>query len=104
MTRHCRLVHVGVPADEIRARAYWRDTVRTTWPEAPAPLATMLVNLLAAPRMTPDALLSLADALEELRREASVAGHLMQAGRLALLAELPRSLARTRAIQETTKR
>ncbi len=98
--RYCRLVHVGVPVAEASARAYWGEAVRTAWPDAPGCLTTVLIQVLANPRMNPDALLGVADALEEARREASVDGRMMQAARLALLADMPRSLARMRAIQE----
>jgi hypothetical protein len=83
------------PALYIRA-SWWRRT-RETAPLVPAWFSHTLARILAAGATSADALLNLADALDESSHMVALNGEEMLAGQLRKLADLPRELAPIRS-------
>ena len=97
------LTPIAVPIDALVSRAGRREAVRDAWPNAPACLLATLTRVLLNDRAPADALLIIADGLDEARREAAVNGQLMTAQGLERLRDLFRKAAPIRDTQgETT--
>lgn len=94
---------IAEPINALVSRAGRREAVRDAWPHAPACMQATLTRVLLNDRATPDALLIVADGLEEARREAMAGGQLMQAQGLERLRDLFREAAPMRDTRgETT--
>lgn len=70
------------------AHAETRQRIAEAWPGAPACLTDVLTRVALNPRATSDALLAVADGLDEARRAASVDGRLCAARGLEQLRDL----------------
>ena len=88
---------IGRQTGVLAARASWWLLVRAAAPAVPAWLLGMITAVLAhEPPLTPDALLILAEALDEAAEVLAADGHLTLSAQLGQLAAMPRGLVPSR--------
>lgn len=93
------MVPIAHPVCAIAARAWYARAARQMAPGAPGWFLGGVIQFLLNPHASSDALLALADALEEAAHLADMAGDPV-ARELRELADLPRQLAPSRASKE----
>ena len=88
---------IATPVGELVNRAHVREALHRAWPHQPPALLAVLTRAMTHPRSTSDLLLTLADALGEAAREASVAGQIVQHNGLTALRHILQDAAPSRA-------
>jgi hypothetical protein len=91
------LVPIATPVALLGRRAQLHRVVADAWTEAPPWLVDFASRLLANSRMPSDALLQVADALEDARVHARTDGRLATAAGLGRIADIFREVAPCRA-------
>lgn len=97
------LVHSGHPVAGPHVLTDWYNRILKAWPNADQWIVAMLATQLANPSIRCTALLAMADALEEARRQASLESRLALSTGLSAMADIARQEARLRPDQETIR-